>query len=40
VAARVSRDGVYGVNPPLILPLIFIEHANELPHRRLISTLI
>jgi hypothetical protein len=39
VAARVSRGGVYDVNPLLVSPLIFIEHANRLPRRRLISTL-
>jgi hypothetical protein len=40
VVARVSCGGVYGVNPPLAPPLIFIEHANGLPRRRPISTLI
>jgi hypothetical protein len=40
--ARVSRGGVYGVFfiAPLARPLIFIEHANGLHHRRPISTLI
>jgi hypothetical protein len=37
--ARVLRGGVYGVNPPLAPPLIFIEHANGLPCRRPNSTL-
>jgi hypothetical protein len=40
VAARVSHGGVYAINPPLAPPLIFIEHANGLHHRRPISTLI
>jgi hypothetical protein len=40
VAARVSRGGVSNVNLPLAPPLVFIEHANGLPHYRPISTLI
>jgi hypothetical protein len=40
VVARVSRGGIYGVSVPLALPLKFIEHINELLHRRPISTLI
>jgi hypothetical protein len=38
MTARVLRGGVYGVNPSLTPPLIFIEHANEF--RRFINTLI
>jgi hypothetical protein len=40
VAARVSCGGVCGVNPPLALTLIFMEHTNGLPRDRPISTLI
>jgi hypothetical protein len=38
VVARISRGGVYSVNPPLTPLYIFIEHVNELPHMT-ISTL-
>jgi hypothetical protein len=40
VEVRVSRGGVYGVNPPLALLIIFIEHINGLPRYRLITILI
>jgi hypothetical protein len=40
VEVRVSRGGVYGVNLPLALLIIFIEHINGLPRCRLITILI
>jgi hypothetical protein len=40
VEVRVSRGDVYGVNPPLALLIIFIEHINGLPRCRLITILI
>jgi hypothetical protein len=38
MTARVLRGGVYGVNPSLTLPLIFIKHTNKFC--RFINTLI
>jgi hypothetical protein len=34
VAARISHGGMSGVNRPVAPPLIFIKHANGLPHHR------
>jgi hypothetical protein len=34
VAARISHGGMPGVNRPVAPPLIFIKHANDLPHPR------